>query len=113
MRVFVDIDDTLILWSKDDQPHPNIPLIEALTLFARHRPLDPIMVWSGGGMDYAARWAQKYLPEVPWVVVPKYVQSPNPHDLCIDDVLELQVACEVVSPESGVERLVSLVQLAP
>lgn len=112
MRVFIDIDDTLILWDDEDRANPNEDLIEAINAFAHARPTDLIMVWSGGGIDYAAMWARTCIPEVSWLVVPKYVTYPEAHDLCIDDVLGLQVACEVISPNAGIERLRALAQLA-
>jgi hypothetical protein len=83
-RAFFDVDGTLI--DKDDVPRPLIPvLFKALT----DRDCS-IIVWSGGGRDYAKRQAQKILG------VDEYVLdydakfnfkrfNINEHDFCVDD----------------------------
>jgi len=65
MQIFVDCDDTLILYDSDtgihpygvlnDEPwRPNQPLVDAL-LATEH----PVFVWSGGGAWYAEIIARK------------------------------------------------------
>lgn len=68
MRIFVDVDDTLVLF-KGDFPHPygviqgdsfklNHKLVERLKNFKGE-----IIVWSGGGSTYAGHVAKRVLPE--------------------------------------------------
>jgi len=63
-RLFVDVDDTLIRAVVDDgQIHPyafwrcpyrvNEPLVEYVKQFRRDHPEALIVIWSGGGADYA------------------------------------------------------------
>ena len=66
-NLFVDVDDTLVLYDKAG-PNPygvymgtswsaNEPLIEGIKQFAQDNPDAVIVIWSGGGKDYAGMWA--------------------------------------------------------
>ena len=105
-RLFVDCDDTLVIWlDGDDQPlegqNPygggsqtwkfNDDLIRAIE--ERHGGY--IVVWSGGGEDYARRW----LDRLGWTeaeAISKDISLPEPGDLCIDDQ-PIKVACPVMT----------------
>lgn len=71
MNFVVDCDDTLIIWEDEiTRPHPygggasdwhpNDDLIELLHILYNQGHM--IMVWSGGGVDYARRWRLKLVP---------------------------------------------------
>ena len=61
--LFVDVDDTLIIW--DDAPegpvsmtwHPNADVIAAIDLWK-----GPVVIWSTGGAYYAQKTAEELLP---------------------------------------------------
>lgn len=51
--IIFDVDGTLI--DRNDEPRP-----EVLALFRAFVGLgEPVGIWSGGGVDYARRWAEK------------------------------------------------------
>ena len=65
-RLFVDCDDTLVLYQNDndinpygyyleDPWNPNVELIDAI---ADHYLSVQLYIWSGGGQEYAAMWAR-------------------------------------------------------
>ncbi len=69
-RLFVDVDDTLVLYQTGDGPHPygvymgvpwepNEKLIEGIHAYKMENPSHSIFIWSGGGKDYAKMWAEK------------------------------------------------------
>lgn len=115
MRVFVDCDDTLILWlDEEGQPlegqNPygggsqkwkwNEPLAQALERFIVANG-GAAVVWSGGGMQYAQRWADlRGWDDV--AALSKDTRIPQPDDLCIDD-MPIQVACPVMTWQEFVE----------
>lgn len=66
-RLFVDVDDTLVLYNKVG-PNPlglymgtpysfNTRLVDGIREFHRENPASLIVIWSGGGKDYASMWA--------------------------------------------------------
>lgn len=68
MRLFVDCDDTLILYDSAGEIHPygfikdepyrvNEPLVAFIKRFRAKYPNELIVIWSGGGRDYALRVA--------------------------------------------------------
>jgi len=106
--VFVDCDNTLILYPYEeaywaiygnpydkvasgewagipDEPEPNVPLIEAIDLYAG--PRASFVVWSGGGKWYALRWAEKYMPTraFGWRAAAKDRAMVGPGDIVVDD----------------------------
>lgn len=73
MNFVVDCDDTLVIWEDEVlRPHPfgngaerwtpNRDLIELLRILYTDGHM--IMIWSGGGLDYARRWRLKLVPFV-------------------------------------------------
>lgn len=105
MRLFLDVDDTLVLWQYETEPSglftlrggpdnapylANHALIGAVACYLAEHPDTTLHVWSGGGMAYALDWAVRLLHTDgrPWPnlsVVPKYVTLPEPGDIVIDD----------------------------
>lgn len=87
-RLFVDVDDTLILWSAGTDFATKFEPNEAVIAFARKwrdvYPDGEIIVWSLGGKDYAGEHRRKLLPfahrhEAKWPRIPE------PGDLFLDD----------------------------
>ena len=76
-RLFVDVDDTLIIYEdgEDEERHPygylkgysyhaNEPLVDYIKWFAKEYPEALIVIWSGGGGDYARTIAERALPDL-------------------------------------------------
>ncbi len=67
-NLFVDVDDTLALYDKaGPNPYgiylgtpwsPNQPLIDGIRRFAEDNSEALIVIWSGGGKDYAKQWSE-------------------------------------------------------
>lgn len=68
MKIAFDVDDTLIVpaVALNDEPHPyigmygavpNYPVIEIYKWFQSQG--NYMIIWSGGGVDYARTWAEK------------------------------------------------------
>ncbi len=104
MAIFVDVDDTLVLFDgKKINPYgvingkpykPNLALIEKLK-----NTKEDIIVWSGGGRDYAKMVAIKVLPEeIRFMVGDKVMdmQSVKSGDIIIDDQKENFVPLEEI-----------------
>ncbi len=109
-RLFVDCDDTLIIWlDEHDQPlegqNPygggsqrwefNDELVRAIEDAQGGEFIGAeVVVWSGGGADYAGRWRDRI-----WgfaSAASKDLRLPGPDDLCIDDQ-PIKVACPVMT----------------
>lgn len=87
-RLFIDVDDTLVLWKYtglvDEGYEPNHAVIEFARRWKEFHPEGRIVVWSTGGKDYAGEWRQKLLPFASgWES--KYPIHVSPGDLFIDD----------------------------
>lgn len=92
-RLYVDVDDTLILWPKvqegglvvADVATPNGDVIRFVERWkGYHGDAGSVIVWSLGGEDYAAAWGRKCL-SVPHEAMAKGPILPTPGDLFIDD----------------------------
>ena len=69
MNLFVDVDDTLVLYeTPGPNPYgvlhgvpwkPNTRLIDGIKQFSQANPTAQIVVWSGGGQEYAVEWANR------------------------------------------------------
>ncbi len=120
-RLFVDCDDTLVLWFNGDEhtegvllpgpnPYgggaerwkPNLLLIEALDAWREANPHHQIIIWSGGGTDYAESWRRRLYPDADGAIS-KDTRLPFSSDLCIDDQL-LKVACPAMTWQEFVEE---------
>lgn len=79
MKVAFDVDDTLI---KLNEAGENVPRYEVIELFKKFESFGCVMhIWSGSGVDYAARWRDKLGLQA--VVVAKGSFLP---DLAVDDM---------------------------
>lgn len=86
--VAFDVDETLILQDQNGKDYPNYPVIELLRWFKDRG--HAIIIWSGGGEDYATMWAQKLgFPDV--IIVPKTKEAAQELDvdIAVDDSHEL------------------------
>ena len=97
MRLFVDCDDTLVIWQN---PHvnqdsnvwmgeswkPNDDLIFSINFALNLNPDIQLIIWSGGGVDYASRWAFRFFPNIPYLALAKDISLPTKEDICIDDM---------------------------
>lgn len=103
IRIFVDVDDTLINWLKDGEvlagPNPygvssddgaiNHALVDAVHVWLLRRHMtreDPrLVVWSGGGQDYATTWADRAFPGHWHLTAFKRAGWAEPGDVVVDD----------------------------
>lgn len=94
--LWVDCDDTLILWhdrynkaglyvrlAKDYDL--NDDLISDIKCFLAGHPDYGLRVWSGGGVKYAAKFAEECFPGMDVEVWSKEMQWPREGDVCVDD----------------------------
>ena len=114
MRLFVDCDDTLVLWDDTHQNQdktlwirdswqPNTQLIAAVKSYADNVQPDLVIIWSGGGLEYARGWLERLFPdERGWVAASKDTTLPESGDLCVDD-MEIVTKGLLVSPSKFVE----------
>lgn len=116
MRLFVDCDDTLVLWTdasgavEDDRGHPygagakgwkpNEALIDCIT--RRRAEFETVIVWSGGGAEYAGKWLERLLPWADFCAS-KDIKLPRADDLCVDDAT-LTVAGRLITPQQFIEE---------
>lgn len=121
MRLFVDCDDTLVLWNYDEvevagQKFFTIPnegekyrvnhdLIASVNQFMDARPDWTLIVWSGGGAAYAAGWARKFFDGRKYLIEGKNVKYPQVGDICVDDIIDLKVSATLYTPDQAIERL--------
>lgn len=116
MRLFVDCDDTLVRWlGEDGQPlegqNPygggaerwefNAPLVASVVRFANEKRAD-VVVWSGGGADYARVWASR----LGWEHFVEGWASKDPRlvtadDVCVDDA-PIRTAGRLLTPDEFV-----------
>ncbi len=70
MNLFVDVDDTLVIY-KSPGPNPygvymgepwvsNEKLIAGIVQFAEKNPESRIIIWSGGGKEYVEMWTNRF-----------------------------------------------------
>ena len=70
--LYVDIDDTLVTWLSDEGgPHPYGHAakdwrVNAAVLKKAEEWPGKLVIWSGGGLDYAVMWANRLLPHLAW-----------------------------------------------
>lgn len=97
MKLFVDVDDTLIIWNKfltseTTVTHSKGEIVNwrpnyGLIAFIRAWPGD-IVIWSLGGSDYARKMAEKVLPKhilQRCVFEDRFPKVPDRAHLFIDD----------------------------
>lgn len=120
-RLFVDCDDTLVKWlGVDGQPlegqnpygggaekwEANAELVVAIeTWLEREKDADPrVIVWSGGGGNYARRWAEMILPGRWHLASEKNISYPADGDVCVDDAL-IKVAGVLLTPDEFIAEM--------
>lgn len=95
MKVYVDCDDTLVTWlGSQGGPHPYGAFAEkwepnrAVIAYVEeaHANGAEIVVWSGGGKDYAETWGQRLLGHIPHVAHAKFNAIAGPGDVFLDDM---------------------------
>ena len=62
MALFVDIDDTLVLWNTPDEGSEwkvNQELLDGIIQYRKNNRHEKIIIWSGAGEDYARLWTRK------------------------------------------------------
>ena len=100
-NIYLDCDDTLALYcyfdcGHDEHPfgalsmpwYPNEPLIAGVKAFRATNPDALIVVWSGGGKDYARTFAERLLPGIYDTTMDKWgdaLKLPRPGDIVVDD----------------------------
>ena len=82
LAVAFDVDDTLIRWEKNGEAVPKYFVIDLMRWFLAAADTKVIM-WSGGGVDYARRWAERLGVANDVIVVEK---GSVPVDIAVDDM---------------------------
>ena len=69
--IFVDVDNTLLLYSITDSARHPYGVLRGEHYIVHHKLVkrlldkqEPMIVWSGGGRDYARLVVQDYIPEL-------------------------------------------------
>lgn len=118
-KLFIDVDDSLVIYhdALADKPHPygvyeglpwepNTRLIEGIRAWSVTNPHGLIIVWSGGGYQYADYWAKKLLPDLKVVCLSKTkvaMTLVSAKDIVVDDQ-ELKMPCRVYRPDEWPEE---------
>lgn len=111
-RLFVDCDGTLLLFPEYDTPDSQInvmgtvtnqPLVDAIERWAQWHPDSEVVVWSGGGREYAAQAMRLFIAPVverctSWS---KDTRLPVAGDLVVDD-MELRSKGTLLLPDQFV-----------
>lgn len=114
-RLFVDCNDTLILYENSNHVNPygfvhgqpyriNQPLADSVKLWVEDNPCSLAIIWSGGGAQYARAIADIALPGVDVMTMIKDETSfhmVRAGDIVIDD-MELKVPVKVLRPNEWV-----------
>ncbi len=123
-KLFIDVDDTLVLYSgREPGPNPlglemglefrvNVDLIAAIQIWKRDNRGGQVVVWSGGGEAYARSAGDRFIPGVAtWYFTKggKNLTLPNRNDVLVDDsptALGLdEVDARVMLPKEFIELM--------
>lgn len=94
-RLFVDCDDTIVTWNYVDGKEDlkwadghemNVPLIGLIDCILDEHKEYELVVWSGGGIEYAHGWAREANFQHPFTILAKDMRTPEQWDICIDDM---------------------------
>lgn len=107
--LYVDVDDTLVHWlGHREGPHPygigaeRWEKNEGVFAVADEwlRSGRRVVVWSGGGAEYAGLWAQRFWPNWPTGLeyAAKWPKVPMPDDVFIDDCPMASFARQNIHP---------------
>ena len=103
INLWIDIDDSLVLYQNhDNKKHPfgiymgdpwepNTRLINGIKNFAQNNPNSLIVIWSGGGKDYAQMWKDKLLPDIEATAMsknPLAFELVKSDDIVVDDAAD-------------------------
>lgn len=88
--LFVDVDDTLILWSADAEHgwkcRPNLAVVRFVLSWRKANPEGTLVIWSLEGASYARKHGRALLPELQGVhFAERYARIAQPGDLYLDD----------------------------
>ncbi|MDE2103968.1 MAG: hypothetical protein KGL39_42420 [Patescibacteria group bacterium] len=100
-RLFVDIDNTLVRWTGpgDQDWHRNDGVVRYMEQWQADNAGGVIVIWSHGGLEYAAKWAQQLVPGgLRYVVAPKRYHKGGGTDTFVDDDPDSNFAGEIVNP---------------
>jgi hypothetical protein len=111
-RLFVDCDDTLLLFDDGAEAHPygfwkgdkyriNVPLVDYVTQFRKDNPCALVVIWSGGGREYAEEVKRAVFGDFDAVTMVKdrtTFHMVREWDLVVDDQ-DLGVRARVMRPD--------------
>jgi hypothetical protein len=113
MNLWVDVDDTLVIYDDDGKmTHPagihygtawkvNEPLLAGIRAFRMIYPDAMIVLWSGGGVDYARTWRDRLLADVDAHAFGKNPQIASlikEDDIVVDDYVDFKCPARVYGP---------------
>jgi hypothetical protein len=84
VRIAFDVDGTLRCNCTDTCDDANQRIYELFMILARFKNTD-LFVWSGGGAEYAARWARKFELPISAAKCISKIGAPQ-MDIAIDDI---------------------------
>lgn len=117
-RLFVDCDDTLVTWLDEfDMPiegqNPygggaqrwrfNQGVVSAVERWVKESPGGAVVIWSGGGADYARAWRDRAFPSGPIGFASKDTRVPAPGDIVVDDQM-IKTRARYLSVQQFVDR---------
>lgn len=103
-HLYVDCDDTLVLWSWGGARAPHLPaenrrVAEFIRAWAVAAPERRVTVWSLGGEEWARAVAERMLPGLPVEIAERWPKLPEPGELFIDDDPFPTYAHETIHPK--------------
>jgi predicted HAD superfamily phosphohydrolase YqeG len=88
--VAFDVDETLIKQDQSGQDYPNYPVIELLRWFKKQG--HTVVIWSGGGEDYARYWGRKLgFADVTFALKDMEMSNALSVDIAVDDAHEFKL----------------------
>jgi hypothetical protein len=118
MNLWVDCDDTLVIYHDTaNKTHPygdyygtpwhaNEPLIAGIRAFRMIYPDAMIVIWSGGGAEYARTWRDRLVPDVDahgFGKNPAMATLIKAGDIVVDDYVDFKCPAKVYGPHEWPE----------